>query len=146
MASLLTIYGSFLLALLSLPSSAQNGGFVDECDGKGIRPVILIGGFQASNLYDSSNGFALEWRDPKDFDADGGGGGDLKLPVEWDSQLLEQAQTPIGVEESPDDTLPDLIDANGTFYVEVCSCIFMRQRAGQHARYRPRSRAVPHRW
>lgn len=79
----------------------------DACAGSGVRPVLLIPGFQTSPLYDSSNKYDVEW---PDFDAFGRKYGpstlDLDLPMQWNG--LEQAPTPVGPERSANDKLPSL--------------------------------------
>lgn len=80
-----------------------------------IRPVILIGGFRASPLFNSSNDFSLEWVNPADMvpGKDKEASADLKLPLTWNAANLTQDETDVGPEAFPGDDTPSLQLPNG---------------------------------
>lgn len=128
-------------------SSSSCRAVEDVCAGSGVRPVLLIPGFQSSPLYDSSNKYDIEW---PDFDAFGRSYGpgalDVDLPMQWNG--LEQAPTPVGPKRKANDNLPGLDGFWGNIFefavrsfarclciVRACDC--PSARSNLYTRFRP---------
>lgn len=95
--------------LAALCGAAAADADDDVCTGTGVRPVLVVPGFSSSPLYDSSRGFLrvfplLEGEPPELF-------GLLELPQQFEG--LVQAETPVGPESGPNDTLPELTGVAG---------------------------------
>lgn len=106
-----------LLALLVLCSggpSVKAEGQEHACPlPANIRPVVYLSGFGGGALFDSANGFSLEFPDAeRDPGVDDGLGffgnitADLSLSLNWSAQNLVQEKSSIGPEAFPGDELP----------------------------------------
>lgn len=100
----------------------------DVCSGTGVRPVLLIPGFQGAPLYDKERNYDIEWPDVdtfgKQFTFDPEPAA-IDLPLEWDG--LQQAAHRIGPERRKDDEYPGLDGPFGDifeFAVRSCSMFF----------------------
>jgi hypothetical protein len=104
----------------------------DECDGHGVRPVILVPGYTASPLYDSAQGYRPVWPI-----ASALGNNDsmtkelLALPLTW--RGLKQDTDTIGPERAANDTSPQLDGLLGQAVLRaVRNCTASCISAAQH--------------
>lgn len=87
----------------------------DACYGTGVRPVLMVPGFQGSPLYDRENRYKLEWPDVDAFGQKyGPGETDLDLPMQWDG--LEQRPHRVGPEQKENDEYPSLDGLMGNIF------------------------------
>jgi hypothetical protein len=99
----------------------------DVCQSTGVRPVLLIPGFQGAPLYDKEKQYDIEWPDVDTFGQHSSFNPEpaaIDLPLEWDG--LQQAPHRIGPERSDKDEYPGLDGFFGNvfeFAVRLCCSI-----------------------
>lgn len=96
----------------------------DVCFGTGVRPILLIPGFQGAPLYDRERNFDIEWPDVDTFGqqyAYNPKPTAIDLPLEWDG--LRQAAHRVGPERSADDEYPGLDGLVGDIFEFAVRCL-----------------------
>jgi hypothetical protein len=111
-----------LLVFVSVPQLVWS--VRDVCQGTGVRPVLLIPGFQGAPLYDKKRNYDIEWPDVDTFGQQFSFNpkpASIDLPLEWEG--LQQAPHHIGPERGADDEYPGLDGVVGdVFEFAVCFC------------------------
>ena len=114
------------LAVLPTPATAAAVKAADACDGKFVRPILLVPGFLGVPLFDSANNFDPEW---PDFDAFGQqvapGMTDLDLPMTWKGAT--QDASAVGPESMPNDKYPSLDSTLGKLFTRAVRPAFARR-------------------
>lgn len=111
------------LALALSPTAAQptTAKLPDVCDGKFVRPILLIPGFLGVPLFDAANDFDPEWPDVDAFGQKvAPGKTDLDMPMTWKG--MTQDKSTVGPESMPNDKFPSMDTTLGKLFTgAVCA-------------------------
>ena len=117
------------VALLAQAASAQS--LTDVCDGEQARPVLAIHGFQGGPLYNSSNGYSVEYLNLTEAGTGSQSPASLRLPTQWNG--LSQEMTAVGPEDSRNDPHPSLDGPTGELFLNTVSSFLLFSPSLCHA-------------